>query len=164
MVVVGGEYLPKSPALLNSSGDGFIPSLFDTAAEAERLVVRQESALGPWGEHGVRERAIRDGEVSAVMLIARELPVQLQRDQENEIDIPIQYNSVDEPSQTSHHLRLRELVLRQAQEHCRQPVSKRGIRKTRSYAEPIQVKAEDVATARGGGGKYYGAAGVPSCS
>ena len=30
VVVVGAEYLPRSPALLNSSGDGFNPALFDS--------------------------------------------------------------------------------------------------------------------------------------
>jgi sodium transport system permease protein len=152
VVVVGGEYLPKSPPLLNSSGDGFNPSLFDTAAESERLVVRQEPASGVWRDHGVRERAIRDGEVSAVMLIPRELPAQLQRDHENEIDIPIQYNSVDEPSQITY-LRLRELVFR-----WRKSIVDNRLKrdqKTRSYAEPIQVKAEDVATAREVGGSVW---------
>ncbi len=33
VVVVGAEYLPSSPALLNSSGDGFDPALFDTPAK-----------------------------------------------------------------------------------------------------------------------------------
>ena len=45
------------------------------------------------------------------MVIPPDLPAQLQRDNENEIDIPIQYNSVDEPSQITY-LRLRELLER----------------------------------------------------
>ena len=49
VVVVGAEYLPQSPALLNPTGDGFNPALFDTPAEAERMVVRQEPASGPLG-------------------------------------------------------------------------------------------------------------------
>ena len=60
--MVGAEYLPKSPPLLNPSGDGFNPALFDSPAEAERLVVRQEPASGPWGDPDVREQAIRDGD------------------------------------------------------------------------------------------------------
>ena len=102
VVVVGAEYLPSSPALLNSGGDGFIPALFDAPAEVERIVVRREPASGPWGEHDFRQRAIRDGDVSAVMVIPRDLPAQLERDHANEIDIPIQYNSVDEPSQITY--------------------------------------------------------------
>jgi sodium transport system permease protein len=84
--------------LLNSNGDGFNPALFDTPVDAERIVVRRESASGPWGEQTTRQRAIRDDNVSAVMLIPRDLPAQLQRENSNEIHIPIQYNSVDEPS------------------------------------------------------------------
>ena len=47
VVLVGAEYLPRSPALLNSSGDGFNPALFDTPVEAERLVVLPETASAP---------------------------------------------------------------------------------------------------------------------
>src|SRR5262249_21902849 len=42
VVVVGAEFLPKTPPLLNPSGDGFNPALFDAPAEAERIVVRHE--------------------------------------------------------------------------------------------------------------------------
>ena len=146
VVVVGAEYLPPTPALLNSTGDGFNPALFDTPAEADRMVVRQEAANSPWGRHDVRERAIRNGDVAAVMVIPRDLPAQLQRD--TEIDIPIQYNSVDEPSQITY-LRLRELVFR-----WRKSIVEGRLKrdqKAQSYAEPIQVKAQDVATAREAG-------------
>ncbi len=153
VVVVGTEYLPKTPALLNTSGDGFDPALFDVPGEAKRLVVRQESASGPWGDQELRQRAIRDGDVSAVMVIPGDLPAQLQRDNASEIDIPIQYNSVDEPSQITY-LRLRELVVRW-RESIVDSRLKRD-QKSRSYAEPIQVRAEDVATAREVGGSVWG--------
>jgi sodium transport system permease protein len=152
VVVVGAEYLPGSPVLLNRSGDGFNPSLFDTPVEAERIVVRREPATGPWGDHALRQRAIRDGEVAAVMLIPRDLPAQLQRDNEHEIHLPIQYNSVDEPSQITY-LRLRELL-----ERWRKSIVDSRLerdRKSKSYAEPIQVSAEDVATAREVGGSVW---------
>ena len=161
VVVVGAEYLPGSPALLNSGGDGFNPSLFDTAAEAERLVVRQEPASGPWGDHGVRERAIRDGEVSAVMVIPRDLPAQLQRDQENEIDIPIQYNSVDEPSQITY-LRLQRAGVSVAQEHRRQPAEARPEDQELRRADPGQGGGRG--DRAGGGGKRLEPACFPSCS
>ena len=58
VVVIGAENLPKSPPLLNPRGDGFDPELFDNPAEAERLVVRLESASGPWGiPPGARRRS-----------------------------------------------------------------------------------------------------------
>ena len=47
VVVVGTEFLPQTPAMLNTTGDGFNPALFDTPAEADRLVVQLESATGP---------------------------------------------------------------------------------------------------------------------
>src|SRR4029077_7533782 len=46
VVVVGAEFLPPAPALLNPRGDGFNPSLFDSPGEAERLVVSREPASG----------------------------------------------------------------------------------------------------------------------
>ena len=69
----------------------------------------------------------------------------------NEIDIPIKYNSVDEPSQITY-LRLKELL-----ERWKSIVDSRLKRdqKTESYTEPIQVKAEDVATAREVGGSVW---------
>ena len=56
------------------------------------------------------------------MVIPRDLPEQLQR--ENEIDIPIQYNSVDEPSQITY-LRLKELVDRWRQSIVDRPAQAR---------------------------------------
>ena len=74
VVVVGAEYLPTLARLLNPDGDGFNPALFDSPAEAERMVVRREPASGPWGDPRAREQAIRDGRASAVMVIPRDLP------------------------------------------------------------------------------------------
>jgi sodium transport system permease protein len=42
VVVIGAEYLPKAPPLLNPGGNGFNPALFDAPTEAEQMVVRQE--------------------------------------------------------------------------------------------------------------------------
>src|SRR5262249_41056674 len=109
VVLVGAENLPKAPRLLNPTGDGLNPDLFDTPTEAERRVVHQESATGPWGDPARRERAIRRGLASAVVIIPRDLPEQLQR--EADVKIPIQYNSVDEPSQITY-LRLKEVLAR----------------------------------------------------
>src|SRR3954471_22352543 len=39
VVLVGAENLPKAPSLLNSRGDGFNPELFDSRADADRIVV-----------------------------------------------------------------------------------------------------------------------------
>jgi len=69
VVVVGAEYLPKTPPLLNSKRDGFNPALFDSPFEAERLVVRRESASSPQGGSRGSEQAIRDGRAQAVIVI-----------------------------------------------------------------------------------------------
>ena len=151
VVLVGAENLPKVPPLLNSRGDGFHPELFDRPLEAERLVVQVEPASGPWGDAARREDQIRSGNVSAVLVIPPDLPEQLRR--EKDVDIPIKYKSVDEPSQITY-FRLKELLDRWKH----RIVEARLIRdrKTESYAEPIRVKAEDVATAREVGGLVWG--------
>jgi sodium transport system permease protein len=141
VLVVGSEFLPSEPTLLDSSGHHFNPALFDSPADAERLVVEQESSSSPLAHPEQAERAIRRGRASAVMLIPQSLPGQLKR--ESEIEIPIKYNSVDEPSQITY-LRLKEMLDRWR----RMIVAHRLKRdqKTQSYTEPIQVRADDVAT------------------
>ena len=150
VVVVGAEYLPDKPSLLDPGGEGFNPALFDSEVEARRLVVQREPATSLWGDPRKRELAIRGGLASAVLIIPQNLPAQL--DRESEIEIPIKYNSVDEPSQITY-LRLREML-----DHWRKTIVTgrlRRDRKTESYAEPIQVKAEDVATASEVGGSVW---------
>ncbi len=150
VVVVGAEFLPSSPPLLNPSGDGFNPAFFDSPGEAEKLLVLRESATGPWADPRCCEQAIRSGEASAVMIIPQDLPEQLLR--ENEIDIPIKYNSVDEPSQITY-LRLKEVLSRWRKSIVAGRLKRD--QKTESYTEPIQVKAEDVATASEVGGSIW---------
>jgi sodium transport system permease protein len=150
VVLVGAEFLPNSPPLLNPSGDGFNTAFFDSPGESERLLVLRESASGPWGDPQLGEQAIRSGKASAVVILPRDLPEQLLR--EKEIDLPIKYNSVDETSQITY-LRLKEVLSRWR----RSIVAGRLKRdqKTESYADPIQVRAEDVATASEVGGNTW---------
>ncbi|MFI5460307.1 MAG: ABC transporter permease subunit/CPBP intramembrane protease [Isosphaerales bacterium] len=150
VVVVGAEYLPKAPPLLNPTRDGFNPALFDSPAEAGRVVVRPEPASSPMGDPRSSEQAIRNGRAQAVMVIPRELPEQLLG--EKEIDIPIRYNSVDESSKNTQ-LRISEILSR-----WRQSIVAGRLRrdlKTQSYTEPIQVKAQDVATRTEVGGSLW---------
>jgi sodium transport system permease protein len=150
VVVVGPEFLPATPPFFDPSGGGFNPALFDTEAEAQRLVVERQPATSEWGDPRFRERAIRDGLAAAVLVIPKSLPSQLER--ETEIEIPIKYNSVDEPSQITY-LRLREML-----DRWRKLIVTNRLKrdqKTESYAEPIQVKAEDVATASEVGGSVW---------
>ncbi len=150
VVVVGAEYLPPSPPLLNSARDAFVPELFDAPDEAERIQVRIESASGEWKDPQLRQQAVRRGLVSAVIVIPADLMQQLQR--ENDVQIPIHYSSVDQPSQITY-LRLRELLDRWKNTILRRRLKRD--QKSESYAEPIQVKAEDVATAREQGGSVW---------
>jgi sodium transport system permease protein len=150
VVVVGAEFLENSPPLLNPAGGGFNPSFFDSPGEAEKLLASRESATGPWGDPRRCEQAIRSGHAAAVMIVPPDLPQQLLR--EKEIDIPIKYNSVDEPSQITY-LRLKEVLSR-----WRKSIVAGRLRrdqKTESYTEPIQVRAEDVATASEVGGSMW---------
>ena len=72
--------------------------------------MRQELPQGPGETHGVREQAIRDGAgLGGDDDSAR--PAGSAAARTKEIDIPIQYNSVDEPSQITY-LRLREVLSR----------------------------------------------------
>jgi sodium transport system permease protein len=150
VVVVGAEHLPQDQPLLNAEGNGFDPKLFDSPHEASLLLVERESSAGPWGATENREQAVRTGLVSAVMIIPSDLPAQF-RDK-NDVEIPIQYKSVDEPSQITY-LRLREVLDRW----------KRGIvderrkkdRLPQGYTQPIQVKGMDVATEQELGGSVW---------
>ncbi len=141
VVVVGAENLPKSPPLLNPQRNGFDSRLFDSPADAERLVVRLEPVDGTWGDPLRRKQAIHRGEASAAMIVPRDLPEQLRR--EARIQVPIAYNSVDEPSQITY-LRLREMLDRWEKRIVDARLAHDG--KTESYAQPLQVHAEDVAT------------------
>jgi sodium transport system permease protein len=143
VVVVGAEFLADAPPLLNSRADGFNPGLFDSPVEAEKLVVRAESASGPWSDPQRGEQAIRGDEISAVMTIPPDLKEQLGR--ETEIDIPIRYKSIDETSQITY-LRVKEVLSRWRTSIVAGRLKRD--KKTESYSEPIQVKAVDVATAR----------------
>jgi sodium transport system permease protein len=141
VVLIGAENLPQTPRLLTPEG-GFNPDLFDSPAEAERLVVQVEPSSGPWGDPVRREQAIRRGLASAVVVIPPNVTEQLRHD--NDIEIPIQYKSVDETSQNTY-LRIREVVSRWKRNIVAGRL--RRDQKTESYTEPIKVRAEDVATA-----------------
>jgi sodium transport system permease protein len=141
VVVVGAEYLPKSPALLNPERTGFDRTLFDRPADAERLVVELAPAGGPWGDPILREQAIHRGEASAAMVIPRDLPDRLRGDAK--IDVAITYNSVDEPSQITNY-RLRDMLERWKTRIVDLRLRQDG--KPETYAEPIGLHVEDVAT------------------
>jgi sodium transport system permease protein len=150
VLIVGAEYLPESPPLLSPTGNRFNPALFDSAADAQRLVVRREPASSPIRDPQASEQAIRDGRAQAILVITRDMTEQLSG--EKEIDIPIRYNSVDDSSKNTQ-LRLAEVLSRWR----RTIVAARLKRdqKTQSYAEPIHLESQDVATRREVGGSTW---------
>jgi sodium transport system permease protein len=150
VVVVGPEHLPRESPLLARGGRGFVPTLFDSPIDAERLVVQLEPDAPPWNDPKQAEHAIRSGLASAVLWIPANLADQLKG--EAKISVPIKYNSIDEPSQITY-LRLKEMLDRWRASIVASRLKRD--QKSASYTEPITVAAEDVATAREVGGNVW---------
>src|SRR4051794_11790747 len=95
VVVVGAEHLPRAQQepLLNSEGNGFNPRLFDSPQEASLLIAECVPGEGRWASSEVQEQAVRSGLAAAVMVIPADLPDQFRN--KNDVQIPIQYKSVD---------------------------------------------------------------------
>ena len=148
----GRSIFPRAaPPLLNPEGNGFNPELFDSPHEASLLIAQSRAWRRAHGQSPeTREQAVRNGLAAAVMVIPSDLPDQFRN--KNDVEIPIHYKSVDEPSQITY-LRLREVLDRW----------KRGIVDERrkqdklpqGYTQPIQVKGVDVATAQEVGGNVW---------
>ena len=111
VVVVGAEYLPDEPPLLNAERDGFDPALFDSPAEAERLVVTARARAR--GRGSTRTAASRRS-ATAWPTRSSPIPADLRaaaRARSSRETIPIAYDSTDEPSQITY-LRLKEVLAR----------------------------------------------------
>jgi sodium transport system permease protein len=141
VVVVGAEYLPAEYPLLSASGDGFDSRLLGPQSEATSLIVEREPAQGPWGEPAYRQDAVRRGGAAAVLVIPPSLPRQFRS--RNDVEIPILFRSVDEASQNTQY-RLREILDRWKREIVESRTKKDNL--PEGYAQPIQLKAQDLAT------------------
>ena len=109
VVVVGAEYLPEVAAALESERRRLQSGALRFARpRPSGWSCGRNRRRAPGATRACASRRSATGEASAVMVIPPDLPEQLQRENEIEI-IPIQYNSVDEPSQITY-LRLKELV------------------------------------------------------
>src|SRR3954447_4436663 len=142
VLVIGAEYLPDAPPLLNPTRDGFHESLFDSPAEAGRLKVKVEAQEGPWLDPDYRRRAVGAGWAAATLPIPPDLRQRLATIESEQL--PINYDSTDERSQITY-LRLKEVlsrwkdeVVRTRREHDKLPPS---------YTDPFEIKAEDAASA-----------------
>src|SRR4051794_454291 len=91
VIIVGPENLPAEPPLLNAARDGFDRALFDTDAEARRLLVRVEDAEGPWGKAKYREQATHGGLADVVVPLPTDLKTRVER--KEPFDLPVVFGS-----------------------------------------------------------------------
>jgi sodium transport system permease protein len=141
VLIVGPEYLPQSPRLLNDQRDGFDPSLFDAPDEAKLLKVRLAPAEGDWLDPARRDAAVRHRVAEAVLIVPKGFATQL--DKIEDARIPIVYDSADEGSQSTYR-RLKEVLASWKETIVRSRLS--HDEKPPSYTEPIRLKAMDVAS------------------
>ena len=154
VLVVGTQYLPPSPRLVNPQGDGFDRSLFDSKDEAELLKVEARPAEGDWADPEQRRvlvyQVIRQGGVDAVLLVPPDIRQKLDRVKEEEI--PIAFESTHEQSQTTY-LRVKEVLGRWRERIVEARISERKL--PTSFTEPIAVKGFDVAPQEEQGGNVW---------
>jgi len=150
VLLVGVEHLPEAPALLNAARDTFDPSLFDSPAEAARLKVTAVADAPPYAKPEARFEAIRGGLADAAVVIPADVKAQLNGVVSSRI--PVVYDSADERSQITH-LRVREVIARWNERIVAGRLARDN--KPAGYTEPIQAKAEDVATPAEAGGSIW---------
>jgi sodium transport system permease protein len=141
VVIVGPEFLPAEPPLLKPDGTGFHRSLFDSDAEASRLVVEPQQSAGPWLDPKFREETTRSGRAYAVVTLPKDLRQQIE--QKKKPQISIDYDSADEGSQNTF-LRLDKVVDRWQRNIVEGRLKQDKLPQT--YTEPLKVKPVDVAT------------------
>jgi sodium transport system permease protein len=142
VVVVGAEYLPDEPPLLDARKTRFRTELFDppTEEEARRLTVEVAPANSFWRDAKKRQIALRAGLADAVVVI----PPDIRKELTGNIvaRLPVAFNSADEQSQICA-VRVRD-VLAGWREAIVQGRLKRDHRPA-SYVAPVQVERVDVA-------------------
>ena len=151
VVLLGAEYLPPIPPLLNASGDGFSPDLVRDLGFAGKLRVRREEKGSPWSNQQYRGVGIRQGQADAVLMIPPDVATRLEKDRS--ANIPIDYVSADERSQVTY-LRIREILTRWSEEIVRGRLAK--VNKTSDYVEPVRTAGTDLATKAEAGGNVWG--------
>jgi sodium transport system permease protein len=150
VVVLGAEYLPAAPRLLDASRENFEPSLFELRGDAARMRVQREPADSPWARPEARRELLRAGQADVVVIIPRDVREQLARLER--ANVPIFYDSADEQSQTTY-LRVdkilsrwNELIVRKRLEQDRKP---------ETYTEPVRPEGRDIATSEEAGGSVW---------
>lgn len=142
ILLVGPEFLPEEPALLNSKRDGFDPRLFDNPAEAERLTVEVRPGAGNWLDPKFREPVTRNGRFAAVVVVPADLRAQIAA--KKDPLIAVEFDSADERSQIAY-LRLKEVLAGWRENLVNQRL--RQDKLPANYTDPVKIKPVDVATA-----------------
>lgn len=149
VMVVGAESLPDEPPLLSAGKNSFETTLFDSTAEAGLLVVETASRDSLWANPKGREIALRGHEADVVVI----LPLEIKSTYETERVRPeVFYDSANEKSQNTY-LRVREVLSRWNEKIVAGRLKRDD--KPAAYTEPIQPKAEDVATPEQVGGTIW---------
>jgi sodium transport system permease protein len=140
VLVIGPEYLPEEPPLLDAKGAGFDPSLFEVRSDAERLRVVTRPAEGQDIEPDQPKWLIQAHAADAVVTVPRDLREQLK--QMKRPNLPIIYDLADESSQVTY-LRVKEVM-----SNWKEKVVQARLKQDKlppSYTEPFEVKAVNVA-------------------
>src|ERR1700730_11542712 len=61
VILLGAQYLPDTPALLNANRDGFNPELYEGTASLGKLRVRVEPSPSNWDNPSASRVGIRQG-------------------------------------------------------------------------------------------------------
>ncbi len=141
VVLVGAEYLPDSPPLLNSSKNGFAPELFNVAGDSDRIMVNVRAAKGQWLDRKFREKVTREGGVDAVVLLPESFREQIERKESPQL--AIDFDSADEQSKNTFS-KLSEVLA-----HWQKSIIDGRLKSDNlpaSYTEPLKIKPVDVAT------------------
>ncbi len=142
ILLVGPEFLPDVPPLLNTARDGFAPQLFDNPNEAQRLTVKVVPGAGIWLDSKFREPVTRRGEFAAIVIIPPDLRKQIAA--KKDPLIAVEFDSADERSQIAY-FRLKEVLA-----HWRENLVSLRLKQDElpeNYTEPVKIKPVDVATA-----------------
>lgn len=141
VVVVGAEFLPPAPQLLNERRDGFSPDLVRDLGFAGALRVRCEPKSSVWGTEPGSRLGIRQGLADAVLMIPPDVASRLEKDRS--ANFPIEYVSADERSQLTY-LRVREILARWNERIVEGRLAK--VHKTVDFVDAVRSAATDLST------------------
>ena len=152
VVLVGAENLPDAPSLLTPEKNRFLEAFFDRPSEAARLHV--ETTLDTRKPLDTPEAArdlIRGGVADAVVVIPKDVVLRLK--EAGTADVPVLFDSTDEPSEITGR-RVRDVLERWRDQIVTARLERDG--KPPGYTEPVRVATEDVAPANEAGGSLWG--------